>query len=58
MQSLVLFFHGTFYVTHSVGRRWLDLGMEGNIISILATWVWTGSAFTVPSAMSSEWILP
>ena len=47
-------FHGTFYVTHSVGRRWLDLGMGGNIISILATWVWTGSAFTVPSAMSKS----
>ena len=47
-------FHGTFYVTHSVGKRWLDLGMGGNIISILATWVWTGSAFTVPSAMSKS----
>ena len=49
-------FHGTFYVTHSVGKRWLDLGMGGNIISILATWVWTGSAFTVPSAMSKSGI--
>ena len=49
-------FHGTFYVTHSVGRRWLELGMGGNIISILATWVWTGSAFTVPSAMSKSGI--
>ncbi len=47
-------FHGTFYVTHAVGKRWLDLGMGGNIISILATWVWTGSAFTVPSAMSKS----
>ena len=49
-------FHGTFYVTHSVGRRWLELGMGGNIISILATWVWTGSAITVPSAMSKSGI--
>ena len=49
-------FHGTFYVTHSIGRRWLELGMGGNIISILATWVWTGSAFTVPSAMSKSGI--
>ena len=45
-------FHGTFYVTHSVAKRWLELGHKGSIISILATWVWTGSAFTVPSAMS------
>ena len=49
-------FHGTFYVTHSVGKRWLELGMGGNIISILATWVWTGGAFTVPSAMSKSGI--
>ena len=49
-------FHGTFYVTHSIGKRWLELGMGGNIISILATWVWTGSAFTVPSAMSKSGI--
>ena len=34
-------FHGTFYVTHSVGRRWIEAGLKGNIISILATWVWT-----------------
>ena len=49
-------FHGTFYVTHCIGKRWLELGMGGNIISILATWVWTGSAFTVPSAMSKSGI--
>ena len=47
-------FHGTFYVTHSVAKRWLELGHKGSIISILATWVWTGSAFTVPSAMSKS----
>ncbi len=47
-------FHGTFYVTHSVGRRWIDAGVKGNIISILATWVWTGSPYVVPSAMSKS----
>ena len=49
-------FHGTFYVTHSVGKRWLELDKKGSIVSILATWVWTGSAFTVPSAMSKSGI--
>ena len=49
-------FHGTFYVTHSVGKRWIELGRGGSIVSILATWVWTGSAFTVPSAMSKSGI--
>ena len=47
-------FHGTFYVTHSVGRRWIEAGLNGNIISILATWVWTGSPYVVPSAMSKS----
>ncbi len=47
-------FHGTFYVTHSVGRRWIEAGLIGNIISILATWVWTGSPYVVPSAMSKS----
>ncbi|HIG49420.1 MAG TPA: SDR family oxidoreductase, partial [Gammaproteobacteria bacterium] len=49
-------FHGTFYVTHSVGKRWIELEKGGSILSILATWVWTGSAFTVPSAMSKSGI--
>ena len=47
-------FHGTFYVTHSVGRRWIEAGLKGNIISILATWEWTGSPYVVPSAMSKS----
>jgi NAD(P)-dependent dehydrogenase (short-subunit alcohol dehydrogenase family) len=47
-------FHGTFYITHSVGRRWIELGHRGSIISILTTWVWTGSPYVVPSAMSKS----
>ena len=47
-------FHGTFYITHSVGKRWIDLKHKGSIISILATWVWTGSPYVVPSAMSKS----
>ncbi|MGF1456475.1 MAG: SDR family oxidoreductase [Alphaproteobacteria bacterium] len=45
-------FHGTFYVTHGVGRRWIDGGHRGSVISILTTWIWNGGPFTVPSAMS------
>ncbi|MDA8925016.1 SDR family oxidoreductase [Gammaproteobacteria bacterium] len=47
-------FHGTFYVTHAVGKKWLEHKIKGSIISILATWVWTGSPFVVPSAMSKS----
>ncbi len=44
--------HGTFYVTHAVGRRWIAGGRRGSILSILTTWIWNGGPFTVPSAMS------
>ncbi|MDR3498876.1 MAG: SDR family oxidoreductase [Parvibaculum sp.] len=45
-------FHGSFYVTHACGKRWIEGGNKGSVISILTTWVWNGSPFTVPSAMS------
>jgi len=35
--------HGTFYVTHAVGKRWIDAGLKGSILSIVTTWVRTGS---------------
>ena len=49
-------FHGTFYMTHSVGRRWIESSSKGSIINILTTWVWTGSPYVVPSAMSKSGI--
>ena len=45
-------FHGSFYVTHAVGKRWIAGGHKGSVISILVTWVHTGSPYVVPSAMS------
>ncbi len=45
-------FHGTFYMTHAVGKRWIAGKNKGSVISIVVTWVWTGSPFVVPSAMS------
>jgi NAD(P)-dependent dehydrogenase (short-subunit alcohol dehydrogenase family) len=44
--------HGTFYVTQAVGKRWIAGGRKGAVVSILTTWVWTGSPYVVPSAMS------
>lgn len=49
-------FRGTFAVTQACGKRWLDAGLSGSVVSILATWVWNGSAFAVPSAMSKAGI--
>jgi NAD(P)-dependent dehydrogenase (short-subunit alcohol dehydrogenase family) len=49
-------FRGTFYVTQAVGRRWIAARMPGTILSVVVTWVWTGSPFVVPSAMSKSGI--
>jgi NAD(P)-dependent dehydrogenase (short-subunit alcohol dehydrogenase family) len=46
--------HGTFYVTHAVGRRWIAGGHHGNVVSIVVTWIKNGSPYVVPSAMSKS----
>src|SRR5215212_1557113 len=46
--------HGTFYVTHAVGRRWIAARQPGNVVSITTTWVRNGSPYVVPSAMSKS----
>lgn len=43
---------GSFHATLSCGKRWIRDGLPGSVVSMLTTWVWTGSAFVVPSAMS------
>jgi NAD(P)-dependent dehydrogenase (short-subunit alcohol dehydrogenase family) len=44
--------NGAFYTTLACGKRWINQGLKGSIVSTLVTWVWTGSAFVVPSAMA------
>jgi NAD(P)-dependent dehydrogenase (short-subunit alcohol dehydrogenase family) len=56
--------HGTFYVTHSVGKRWAAEAREAlaegrevatrSVVSILVTWVFNGGPFVVPSAMAKS----
>lgn len=48
--------HGTFYITHSVGRRWIAQKLKGSVLSIVVTWIRTGSPYVVPSAMSKAGI--
>ena len=43
---------GAFYMTLAVGQRWIEQGIKGSIVSNLVTWVWTGSAYVLPSAMA------
>jgi NAD(P)-dependent dehydrogenase (short-subunit alcohol dehydrogenase family) len=54
-------FHGTFYVTQAVGKRWIGEVKSGewkrgmpyrSVMSIVVTWVDNGSPYVVPSAMS------
>ncbi|MGI8841604.1 MAG: SDR family oxidoreductase [Caulobacteraceae bacterium] len=45
-------FRGSFFVTLDCGKRWIAEGRKASVVSILATWVWSGGPFTVPSAMS------
>lgn len=44
--------NGSFHTAHAAGKRWIADGLPGSILSTLTTWVWTGSAFVVPSAMA------
>jgi NAD(P)-dependent dehydrogenase (short-subunit alcohol dehydrogenase family) len=43
---------GSFHATLAAGKRWIVGGVKGSVVSNLVTWVWTGSAFVVPSAMA------
>src|SRR6201996_1055458 len=43
---------GSFHSTLAAGKRWIAGGTKGSVVSNLVTWVWTGSAFVVPSAMA------
>jgi NAD(P)-dependent dehydrogenase (short-subunit alcohol dehydrogenase family) len=49
--------HGTMYCTLAAGRRWIEAGHKGVVLSILSTSTITGRAFTVPSAMAKSAIL-
>jgi NAD(P)-dependent dehydrogenase (short-subunit alcohol dehydrogenase family) len=51
--------HGTFYVTHAVGKRWVEQGWKPgdpmrSVMSIIVTWVLNGGPYVVPSAMSKS----
>jgi NAD(P)-dependent dehydrogenase (short-subunit alcohol dehydrogenase family) len=43
---------GSFHATLAIGKRWIAEGIAGSVVSNLVTWVWSGSAFVVPSAMA------
>jgi len=43
---------GALFATLACGRRWIRDGLPGSVVSMLVTWVWTGSAYVLPSTMA------
>jgi NAD(P)-dependent dehydrogenase (short-subunit alcohol dehydrogenase family) len=43
---------GALFATMACGRRWIAEGLPGSIVSMLVTWVWTGTAYALPSVMA------
>jgi NAD(P)-dependent dehydrogenase (short-subunit alcohol dehydrogenase family) len=49
--------HGSFYCTVACGRRWIEGGRGGSVISVATTPSFTGLAFTAPSAAAKAGIV-
>lgn len=48
---------GSVNCTLAFGKYWLENKMKGNVLSIVTTYAWTGSAFVVPSACAKAGVL-
>ena len=49
--------NGTFHCTQEVGRRMIERGTGGSMLSIVTTYAWMGSAFVLPSACAKAGVL-
>jgi len=49
--------HGSAYCTIAAGRRWIEAGRGGTVLSILTLSALQGGAFTVPSAIAKAGVL-
>ena len=49
--------HGSFYCTIAAGRRWIEAGRPGTVLSVASTPSFTGSAFTAPSAAAKAGVV-
>jgi NAD(P)-dependent dehydrogenase (short-subunit alcohol dehydrogenase family) len=49
--------NGSFYCARAVGRHLIERGGGGSIVSILANYVWTGSAGTIHSAAAKAGVM-
>jgi NAD(P)-dependent dehydrogenase (short-subunit alcohol dehydrogenase family) len=49
--------HGTFHATREVGRRLIERKQKGEILAIVTSYVYSGSAFVLPSAAAKAGVL-
>ena len=49
--------NGSFYCSRAVGRHLIERGGGGSIVSVLANYVWTGSAGTIHSAAAKAGVM-
>jgi len=49
--------NGSFHCTLALGKKWIAAKQPGTVLNIVATYVWTGSGFVVPSACAKAGVL-
>lgn len=49
--------YGTFNCTQALAKKWIAAKRGGNILNIVTTYAWNGSAFVVPSACAKAGVL-
>lgn len=49
--------NGTFYCSHTVGNYWIENGIKGNILNMVATYAWNAGAGVAHSAAAKAGVL-
>ncbi len=49
--------YGTFHATREIGRRLIERQQKGEVLSIVTSYVYSGSAFVLPSAAAKAGVL-
>ncbi|MCA1029862.1 2,4-dienoyl-CoA reductase [Bacillus timonensis] len=49
--------NGTFYCSSEVGRYWIDKGIQGSILNMVATYAWNAGAGVIHSASAKAGVL-
>ncbi len=49
--------YGSYNATLELGRRWIERGTAAQVLSIVTTYAWMGSAFVLPSACAKAGVL-